>query len=63
MTCYLFGEAVIRIRWHTCRDMEDGFHSGGSIVRSCYTCAAVPLEATHESTVCGQIHLKDTFSV
>lgn len=34
-TYNLFGEAVIRVRWHTCGDVEDGFHRGGSIVRSC----------------------------
>lgn len=35
MTSYLFGEAIIRIRWHSSGDMEDGFHGRGSIIRSC----------------------------
>lgn len=43
--------------------MEDGFHRGGSIVRSGQTRAAVPLEAPHEATVCGQVHLRDTFTI
>lgn len=56
-TFNLFSQAVIRIRRHACRHVKDGFHSGGSIVRSCETCAAIPLESTHEATVCSEVHL------
>lgn len=60
---YLFGEAVIRVRWHTSGDVEDSFHGGGSVVRSCQTRAPIPLEATHKATVCGQVHLHDTCTI
>jgi len=62
-SCYLFGEAVIRIRWHASGDVEDGFHGGRSVVRSRETRAAIPLEATHKATVRGQVHLRDTRTV
>lgn len=56
---YLFGDAVIGVRWHARGDVENDFHSGGSIVRSCKACAAIPLKASHKATMCGQVHLKD----
>lgn len=56
---YLFGDAVIRVRWHARGDVENDFHSGGSIVWSCKACAAIPLKASHEAAMCGQVHLKE----
>lgn len=56
----LFSQAVIRIRRHARRHVKDGFHSGGSIVGSCKTCAAIPLESSHEAAVCSEVHLRDT---
>lgn len=59
-TFNLFSQAVIRVRRHACRHVKDGFHGGGSVVGSCKTCAAIPLESSHEATVRSKVHLRDT---
>lgn len=48
---YLFSEAVVGIRRHPCGNVEDGFHGRGSVVGGSETGAAVPLKASHETTV------------
>lgn len=59
----LFSQAVIRIRRHARRHVKDDFHSGGSVVRCCKTCAAIPLESTHEATVRSEVHLRSIWDI
>ena len=57
---YLFGEAVVGVGRHARGDVEDDLHVGGSVVGSCVTRSAVPLQPAHESTVCGPLHLRES---
>lgn len=59
MRHYLFGDGVIWVRRHASGHVEDDLHVGGSVVRRCGSCAAIPLQTTHKPTVRRQIHLKE----
>lgn len=55
---YLFGEWIIWVWWHPSGNVENHFHSRGSIVGGGLSCAAIALEATHEPTVRREVHLR-----
>ena len=60
---HLFGERVLVVRRHAGGDVEDDLHVGCGIVGGRVARAAIPLQAPHEATVRGQVHLRHTQTI
>lgn len=56
---YLLGQVVVLVVGHAGGDVVDNLGSRGGVVRCGLSCTAIPLEASHEATMSGEIHLSN----